>query len=107
MEYNEPFFRVYLREELSKRVKANPQYSLRAFAKKLEIDPGALSRIISGKQIIALKNARHLIERLALSDEEKALFIQSALEEKTRYEASKFGYQIQLNLTPSEKKKEQ
>ena len=46
-------FRLYLQAELLRRCRANRNYSLRAFARHLEIEPSALSKILSGKRGIS------------------------------------------------------
>ena len=43
-------FRQALQNELIKRTKKNPLFSLRAFAKQLKIEPSTLSQILSGKR---------------------------------------------------------
>ena len=43
-------FQTCLRNELERRCKANPAYSLRAFAKFLGVDPSFLSKVLSGKR---------------------------------------------------------
>jgi uncharacterized protein (TIGR02147 family) len=50
----------------------NPQFSLRAFARKLGVAPSVLSEILSGKRPITEKTARRLSQRLSLSPEESA-----------------------------------
>lgn len=49
MEKNEAF-RQYLQEEVSKRAKKNPTYSIRSFAKALNVESSSLSQILSGKR---------------------------------------------------------
>lgn len=41
--------------ELERRCKLNPRYSLRAFARYLDIEPSALSKIMRGKRVITSK----------------------------------------------------
>lgn len=78
MEQNFCFeFRTYLRAELIERCKSNPSYSLRAFARDLQIEPSALSKIINGKRGVSpdmrvrlgkrLKLTHNQIEALALN----------------------------------------
>src|SRR3984957_9168996 len=45
-------FRMILQRELLLRCERNPQYSLRSFAKSLQIDPSTLSQILRGKRSI-------------------------------------------------------
>lgn len=55
----------------------NNRYSLRSFAKKLEISSGALSRIIAGKRNVSFEMAKSFSEKLSLSEEEQAVFMRS------------------------------
>jgi len=48
-------FRLYLQNTLIERTSSNPSYSLRAFAKHLNIEPSALSKILNGKRRISKK----------------------------------------------------
>lgn len=59
-------FRSYLQAELIRRCRANPKYSLRAFARTLRIEPSALSKILNGKRRITTVMFRQLSKRLAL-----------------------------------------
>ncbi|MGB0452538.1 MAG: TIGR02147 family protein [Bacteriovoracaceae bacterium] len=63
-------FRTYLQRTLVMRCKENPQYSLRAFAKSLEIEPSALSKILNGKRSITAKMYERLSQKLDLSGED-------------------------------------
>lgn len=56
-------FRFYLQQELLERCRRNPKYSLRAFAKALQIGPAALSDMLNGKRTITVAS----IERLGLA----------------------------------------
>jgi uncharacterized protein (TIGR02147 family) len=56
-------FRHLLQKELLNRCEKNPQYSLRSFAKSLEIDPSTLSQILRGKRSVT----PHLLQALGLS----------------------------------------
>lgn len=55
-------FRVWLQSEFADRCKKNGRYSLRAFAKFLEMDASSLSQIMSGKRPIS----NRAIDRLSL-----------------------------------------
>lgn len=60
-------FAFFLQGELVKRCKKNPRYSLRAFAKTLDIDPSLLSKILRGKKSIGRKLIRDFGFKLGLS----------------------------------------
>jgi plasmid maintenance system antidote protein VapI len=63
-------FRAYLQGEIVRRCKANPRYSLRAFAKSLGIDSSSLSQILKGSRAVTPNLVRKLGTRLCLSPEE-------------------------------------
>ena len=48
--------RPFLKMELDSRIKKNPSYSLRSFAKSLNISHAALSQILNGKRNLTKKN---------------------------------------------------
>lgn len=62
-----PNFVSYLQEELLRRCRSNPRYSLRSFARTLEIEPSALSKILHGKRAVTRNTFDLLADRLALS----------------------------------------
>lgn len=68
----EPFYRAVLSSHLSDRQRRNSRYSLRAFAKQLEISPGQLSGLMSGKKKLTTKQAVKIIEKLELTEQESS-----------------------------------
>src|ERR1700761_4517065 len=75
-----PFYKVYLQEELARRCERNPRYSVRAFARALDINDGALSQILSGKRVPAYRTAQRIIRALMLSPDEEQSFLASLAE---------------------------
>jgi uncharacterized protein (TIGR02147 family) len=63
-------FRLALQSELVRRCKANPKYSLRAFAKRLQIEPSFLSKLLSGKRSCTPALIQKLGPELGLSPNE-------------------------------------
>lgn len=57
----------FLQEELLKRCERNPRYSLRAFAKSLQLHPATLSHILGGRRPITRKLLKKLGTALELS----------------------------------------
>src|SRR5277367_6337903 len=76
----EPFYKSYLQSELSRRCERNPRYSVRAFARALDINDGALSQILSGKRVPAYRTAQRIIRSLGLTPEEEQNFLGSLAE---------------------------
>ena len=62
-----PHYREILREELESRCQQNPRYSLRAFARDLELAPSRLSEILSGKQGLSRESADSIAKKLGYS----------------------------------------
>ena len=57
-------FQQILLEAMSQAKVRNPAYSLRAFARRLEISPAALSEIMAGKRRVSANLARRILERI-------------------------------------------
>lgn len=74
-----------LKKELERRQKNNSAYSLRAFAKFLEVSPAALSQIMSGKRGVSVKRMNFLMNKLGLTPKQqlKVLDIDSSANRKT------------------------
>jgi plasmid maintenance system antidote protein VapI len=84
---SERYYAQYLFAELERRKKKNPRYSLRAFAQALQVDPSALSRILSGKQELSLQSCLRLVKQLTMSAEERKLFVASVAQGKMDHAA--------------------
>lgn len=69
-----PNYRGILREELESRCQQNPRYSLRAFARDLEIAPSRLSEILNGKQGLSREAADAIAKKLGYSAEYREYF---------------------------------
>lgn len=67
-------FRLFLQNELVKRCSRSKGYSLRAFARQLQISPSALSRILNGKRLMSSSMKLHLGTRLGLDPETLSQF---------------------------------
>lgn len=63
-------FRRRLQEELVLRTAKNPNFSARAFAKQLEVEPSSLTQIINGKRPLTDKMCRRLGKKLEMSPDE-------------------------------------
>jgi len=64
-------YRQVLLSELATRKTANPRFSLRAFARVLDMSPALLSQLISGKKNLSKKQASKIASKLMLSPKEK------------------------------------
>ncbi len=72
-----PYFIDILKNELSLRQSKNPKYSLRSFAKFINIDPSTLSRILSGQKIPSQEQSLKIISKLKLTTAQKRQFLKS------------------------------
>ena len=94
-------FHIHLiREQLSKRQKANPSYSLRAFARDLGMDPSTLSAILKGKRAFPVKSCEQISQALNLSPMEKQYFFESAFKKRILLDQIKINPLSLLPLFP-------
>ncbi len=77
-------FRQFLEDELNRRMQTLPRYSLRAFARQLDVDSSFLSKILSGKRTVTMRTIRMFGERLSLTPEELSRFDEISRERKMR-----------------------
>lgn len=73
----QPYYLKKIKEDFSKRQKLNSSYSLRAYARDLEMPPSTLSHVLLGNRPLPLKNFNHVIERMRLSPKERTIFFDS------------------------------
>lgn len=67
-------YRNVLKRELEKRCQAMPRYSLRAFARDLQLSPSRLSEVLAGKQGLSGESALRVAGAIGLSAQESELF---------------------------------
>lgn len=61
----------HLQKTFAERCRKNPQYSLRSFARSLQLDSSTLSAILRKKRPLTAKTAKRLIEALDIRDPHK------------------------------------
>lgn len=85
-EIEQEALRNLLQEALLEAKLRNPSYSIRAFARRLNMSPAAVSEILNGKRRVSYKIVKRIIERLALdpdkSNQITSLFQQTKLNKK-------------------------
>lgn len=85
-----PFYFEYLKNQFDKKMVSNPQYSLRSFARSLEVDPSLLSKILNRKNIPSLNLAQQIIQKLEPQNKEQQnIFIKSVADELQCYALNK------------------
>lgn len=70
-------FRETLRHELDARKRRNSRFSLRAYARTLDLAAGQLSEILSGKKGLSRDKAATIADRLGLNAADRADFLES------------------------------
>lgn len=74
MIFEQTQYREILRNTLVERSRAHSQYSLRAFARDLDLSPAQLSEILKGKKGLSRKTARTVAHELGFNLEETEHF---------------------------------
>lgn len=92
-----PFYLQKLRSEFDAKTKRNAKYSLRAFARFLEIEPPALSAILKGQRGIPKNKISSVINKLSLSPKEAAAFKATNLNRKEIFKGSLSELDFTLN----------
>lgn len=77
--------RQYLLQEFERRTASNPKYSLRAFARDLDIHSGTLSSILNQRRAVGSKVFSHIMKQLPLSAAEKKKIFSSLMAPDTVY----------------------
>jgi transcriptional regulator with XRE-family HTH domain len=84
-------FRLLLRRELRKRKNANPQYSMRAFARFLGVNPTFLSQVLRGTRSVSQIMLLKMATRLKLEEGRIEKFKQILIKAKVRKRGSENG----------------
>ena len=97
-----------LKHQLETRSAKNSSYSLRAFARDLDLNPSRLSEILSKKKGLSLQAATTLAEKLGLNSEEKEFFLLSVKAQHARSLKAKDEATTTLNglMAPQKKIKQ-
>lgn len=85
-------------EELNRRSRRNPAYSLRAFARDLQLSPSRLSEILSGKKGLSGSAARSICRLMALPGDQAQLFCESVESLHARSAIKRNSAQAKLKL---------
>ncbi len=100
-------YRQILKEELHQRCEQNPRYSLRAFARDLELSPSRLSEILNEKQGLSRKAAARISHKLGMRDEEAQHFCDLVSVKHARSHREKEDAQLRLLQRQSEIEKDE
>jgi uncharacterized protein (TIGR02147 family) len=80
MKTTERFYQTCMKDELARRLEKNSRYSLRAFAKFLDIDASVLSRLLTGQKRLTPMLSHKILAKLDLSPKEAKNFLSSVVE---------------------------
>lgn len=69
------YYQDIIKRELAERLSKNARYSLRAFAKSLEMDAGDLSRILNGTKNLTPDLSKKILSQLSLNTKETQNFL--------------------------------
>lgn len=79
----------WLRQQYLKRKRSHPGYSLRDFAKFLNLPPGRLSELMSGKRRITAKLMEKICTALDAGEKERQALLEAANQKKGEYKPLK------------------
>ncbi len=75
--HKDRYYQTCLKDELSRRLQKNPRYSLRSFARSLQVDPASLSRILLNQKVPTPELSQKILKNISLSPAEQKQFLQS------------------------------
>ncbi len=73
------YYQSILMDEFNLRKTRNQRFSLRAYAKFLDINPATLSNVLRDKRCFPINLAHQVTTKLKLSEQEKSLFVDSII----------------------------
>ncbi len=77
-----PYYRAKLLENFASRQRTNPAYSLRAYARFLNIQPASIGAVLKGKRHLAQNEGQRIATKLSLSPSERSKFLRSLRQQK-------------------------
>jgi uncharacterized protein (TIGR02147 family) len=84
MDIQTPYYVQKLKEDLSLKQRRSPSYSLRAYARDLDLHPATLSLLFNGKRGLPGKKSLAVADKLGLRPKERTLFLESLHRAKTK-----------------------
>ena len=76
----------YLENELNTRILRNPSYSIRAYARDLDVESSSLSRVLSSKREISLNFANKVLNELKVPEHTKNSLLLTLVDDKNYVE---------------------
>jgi uncharacterized protein (TIGR02147 family) len=100
-------YRSLLKIELEKRCGRNPRYSLRSFARDLELSPSRLCDVMRGRYGLSRTAAQGIAARIGMTKEEADIFCDLVDREHARKKAAKNDAQQRLKSLHENQKTQQ
>lgn len=89
---------TWLANLLETKTKKNPLFSLRAFARLVDVSPAVLSRILSGKRKLTFNLAVRIADALVLGPEEREVLYSFYLTHNTQNQKDEFKKEKELSI---------
>ncbi len=89
MQRQDAYYLYKIKEVLCDKQRKNPHYSLRAYARDLDIHPATLSQVLKNNRALPIKWSYQVADKLGLSPKERSLFLESLYRTKTSLDAIK------------------
>ena len=80
-----------LASELAHRRESRKSYSLRAFAKHLDVSPSFLSRVLAGSKGLSAERAETIGDRLGWSSERREILVETAKLDRTKSRSTRLN----------------
>lgn len=84
MNEQKPYYIQVIKEDLTRRQRRSPSYSLRAYSRDLGIAAATLSLMFQGKRSLPLKKSYLIAEKLNLGPKERTYFFESLYKTKVK-----------------------
>ena len=95
-------YREALKAKFSERVATNSRYSLRAYARDLDISPSYLSQVLNGSRGLTAKSAASLFNRIGIPGSDQKIFTLEIKKEHARTEKTRQLIQKQIDSSLQE-----
>lgn len=89
-------YREALRQALDSRIAANARYSMRAFARDLDLSPSYLSQVLSGRRGLTRKKASRIFELIGLPPESQRHYALEIRKESARKDQHRQAIEKQI-----------
>lgn len=89
---------LWLENLLAEKIKKNPQFSLRAFARLVDVSPAVLSRILSGKRRLTFNLATRIADALHLGPMERETLYSFFIGQKEQTDEDRHEKELSIDV---------